>query len=367
MKKKAIILAIAGVLATPSAFAAEDDMGMHFTSASEGFYGSIRAGFFGSNNVVDDYGSRLGINGYNDLGNGMEGFYTFEFRTDKGKSAVRNNKTQVGLRGEFGQVKIGRGFDAAPYELVYGSTDIANWASGAAKGGFGSFAESADVQAALTAEGLTADELDVFTQHIAGLDLDGASNVYYRTPNMNGFEAGMGFQVDGSDADNEDLDNWNIAAKYSMNGFTAGAAYTSFPDHFANLDSVKEVTDPNSGVTSITYETDDLTAWGISLGYGQDNWSLNGWYGEQNTGDMGAGISDLDAFSLSGSIAVAQVNLYAVYENVDFSPIKDNYTTLGVQYNLGTKARVWVEYVNQDLDSDSTADDYVAIGLRHDF
>ena len=76
MKKKAIILAIAGVLATPSAFAAEDDMGMHFTSASEGFYGSIRAGFF--DNVVDDYGSRVGVNGYNDLGNGLEGFYTFE-------------------------------------------------------------------------------------------------------------------------------------------------------------------------------------------------------------------------------------------------------------------------------------------------
>ena len=363
MKKKAIILAIAGVLATPSAFAAEDDMGMHFTSASEGFYGSIRAGFF--DNVVDDYGSRLGVNGFNDLGNGLEGYYSFEYRTDKGNTAVRNNKSLVGLRGDFGQFKIGRGFDAAPYELVYGSTDIANWASGAAKGGLGSFfSDNEELQDALaTSLGVSDDAADVFVSHLKGLDLDGASNVYYRTPNMNGFEAGMGFEVDGSDADNEDLDNWNIAAKYSMNGFTAGAAYTSFPDHFANLDTVEE----NATTGVVSYETDDLTAWGISLGYGQDNWSLNGWYGEQNTGDMGEGISDLDAFSLSGSIAVAQVNLYAVYESVDLNPIKDNYTTLGVQYNLGTKARVWLEYINQERDSNPGADDYVAIGLRHDF
>ena len=192
MKKKAIILAIAGVLATPNAFAAEDDMGMHFTSASEGFYGSIRAGFF--DNVVDDYGSRLGVNGYNDLGNGLEGFYSFEYRTDKGNTNVRNNKSLVGLRGDFGQFKVGRGFDAAPYELVYSGTDVANWQSGTAKGGYA-----------------------------------GSSNVYYRTPNMDGFEAGMGFQVDGTNANDEDLDNWNIAVKYSMQGLTAGAAYSASP------------------------------------------------------------------------------------------------------------------------------------------
>ena len=193
MKKKAIILAIAGVLATPSAFAAEDDMGMHFTSASEGFYGSIRAGFF--DNVVDDYGSRLGVNGFNDLGNGLEGFYSFEYRTDKGKTAVRNNKSLVGLRGDFGQFKIGRGFDAAPYELVYSGTDVANWAK----------------------------------WHRQRWSTQGNSNVYYRTPNMDGFEAGMGFQVDGTNANDEDLDNWNVAVKYSMQGLTAGAAYSASP------------------------------------------------------------------------------------------------------------------------------------------
>ena len=35
---------------------------------------------------------------------------------------------------------------------------------------------------------------------------------------MDGFEAGMGFQVDGTDANDEDLDNWNIAAKYEYAG-----------------------------------------------------------------------------------------------------------------------------------------------------
>ena len=332
MKKKAIILAIAGVLATPSAFAAEDDMGMHFTSASEGFYGSIRAGFL--DNVVDDYGSRLGVNGYNDLGNGMEGFYTFEFRIKNGDNNVYSNKTQVGLRGEFGQFKIGRGFDAAPYELVYSGTDIANWQSGSADNGY-----------------------------------VGDSNVYYRTPNMDGFEAGMGFQVDGTNANDEDLDNWNIAAKYSMQGLTAGLAYSASPGGL-------EVGAAGVGGSGV-YE--DKSAWGIALGYGQDNWSLNGWYGEDNSSDQKLGADktgavneeaqDRSAFSLSGGVAVNQMNLYVVYESIDGinADNKDIYTTLGAQYNLGAKARVWVEYIAQDLDSTPAADDYVAIGLRHDF
>ena len=368
MKKKAIILAICGVLATPSVFAAEDDMGMHFTSASEGLYGSIRAGLF--DNVVDDYGSRIGVNGYNDLssfGDGLEGFYTFEFRTDKGNNNVRNNKSQVGLRGEFGEFKIGRGFDAAPYELVYGGTDIANWQSGSAKGGYA-----------------------------------GSSNVYYRTPSMNGFQAGIGFQVDGSNDGDEDVDNWNIAAQYSMEGLTAGAAYSASPSGF-------QVEDANGAVDG-TFE--DKSAWGVSLGYSQDNWSLNGWYGQDNSSDQGfAGYTprvkevkevegvadnpateadetvdaveavafkpevfgteakDRSAFSLAGKVAVNQMDLYAVYESIDgiADGDRDIYTTLGATYHLGAKARVWMEYIVQDLDSDTEAGDYVAIGLRHDF
>ena len=158
----------------------------------------------------------------------------------------------------------------------------------------------------------------------------------------------------------------------SMQGLTAGLAYASSPSALAT-----EAEDGTDGTA------DDLTAWGISLGYGQDNWSLNGWYGEDNASDMkyvtvqnadgddvpGTKAQDRSAYSLAGSVAVNQMNIYAVYETIDgvVDGKKDIYTTLGAQYNLGAKARVWVEYIAQDLDSDTTADDYVAIGLRHDF
>jgi predicted porin len=309
------------------------------------------------------------------LGNGLEGFYSFEYRTDKGNTAVRNNKSLVGLRGDFGQFKIGRGFDAAPYELVYSGTDVANWQSGTAKGGYA-----------------------------------GDSNVYYRTPNMDGFEAGMGFQVDGSgdNANGEDLNNWNIAAKYSMQGLTAGVAYSASPNGLQVEDAKGPVSTAAEGAdATATGVWEDKSAWGIALGYGQDNWSLNGWYGEDNSGDQkfggytaakdapeddeatpnidesvetdaqekareevdGKEAQDRTAFSLSGTVAVDKMNLYVVYESIDGinAGNKDIYTTLGATYNLGAKARVWLEYIAQDLDSDSTADDYVAIGLRHDF
>ena len=46
---------------------------------------------------------------------------------------------------------------------------------------------------------------------------------------------------------------------------------------------------------------------------------------------------------------------------------KDRYATLGAQYNLGSNSRVFVEYNNQDLDSNKDADDRFEVGLRHDF
>ena len=74
MKKKILALAIAGSLAVPqAALAAEDSFGMQYTSASEGFYASIRAALYangekenGSANIGGAF-SRFGVRGTNDL------------------------------------------------------------------------------------------------------------------------------------------------------------------------------------------------------------------------------------------------------------------------------------------------------------
>ena len=115
---------------------------------------------------------------------------------------------------------------------------------------------------------------------------------------------------------------------------------------------------------------EDLTSWTIRLGYAQDNWYVNGWYGEDDSSE-GDGKADAELFSVAGGVEVDRVNVYALYEAVENAGggagVEDSYGTLGVQYTLGSNSRVWIEYWSRDLDSKPDADDIINIGLRHDF
>ena len=385
--KKAIILAIAGALATPSAFAAEDTSGMLYTSASEGFYASIRAAYNSGENDGDTARisnpagpSRFGVRGSNDLGGGLEGFYQYEaaLAVENGGD-LSTRLGHVGLRGAFGEVVLGSIW-ANAYNWVYAPTDIGNV-------GGGNFA---------------------YTDLRPGRD----SNVaQYTSPDMNGFQgsfliqmvdnsAPAGSTLSGPHADNgcndsdgkpvgselfldvdvagvptqtlvgcvattaavvddNDLDKWIVSARYAFGGVTAAGTYANQPD---------ALTTDNG--------TDDATAWAFRLGYGQDNWSVNGWYGMENNGD-GATNADGDApadaktFSLSGVMSVDKTTFYAVWEQQDnvggTSGDEDSFAVFGVQYNLGVNSHVWANYIAQDRDSTPAADDYVSIGLQHNF
>ena len=146
MKKKILALAIAGSLAVPqAALAAEDSFGMQYTSASEGFYASIRAALYangekenGSANIGGAF-SRFGVRGTNDLGGGLEGFYQYEagIGIDNGRNpnsdghseAVTTRLGNVGLRGGFGEIVAGSIWHNA-YNWTDSVTDIATVYSG---------------------------------------------------------------------------------------------------------------------------------------------------------------------------------------------------------------------------------------------
>ena len=355
MKKQAIAIAIASALVSPSAFAAQDTSGMQFTSASEGFYASLRArldfssGNHGAN--VDGNSSRVGVRGSNDLGGGLSGFYQWEagVSIDNG-GGVSTRLGHVGLRGGFGEMIVGS-FWANDYNWTHGSTDIANNYSGS-----------------LSYDGERRGRISRALQ--------------YTTPDLNGFQGaimvranddGKDTDADGpAEADQNDLDAWNIAGIYAIQGFTVAGAYNSQAD----------------GVSGDSPA--DLDSWTLRLGYAQDNWYVNGWYGEdslsegQSTAADGAVTvpNDTENFSIAGGITLDKVHLYALYEQQsDGETItsaagvrtstaeEDARGTVGVQYDLGAQSRVWIEYASRDLEggSDTEVDDVVGIGLRHDF
>ena len=114
-KTKILALALAGALACPQvAFAARDGDGMEYTSAAEGFYGSIRTRYTSSggkkdqNSKIEGSTSRLGVRGTLDIGHGLTGLYRYEFGVGADNGGDINTRLHyVGLKGSFGEVQAG--------------------------------------------------------------------------------------------------------------------------------------------------------------------------------------------------------------------------------------------------------------------
>ena len=360
--KKAIILAIAGALATPSAFAAEDTSGMLYTSASEGFYASVRAAYEsgkveGKSSTVGNSSSRFGVRGTNDLGGGLEGFYQYEagVSIDNG-GPLSTRLGHVGLRGAFGEVVFGSIWTNT-YNWVYSSTDIGN-------AGAGNFAYT-DLRPGRDSNVVqyTSPDLSGFQGSFLVQMADNSAPAKVEvsaTPTV-GEDGTVTFAEDAIEAsstaavkDDNDLDKWIVSAKYEFGGITAAGTYANKLDGLATIDA-----DGNTGV-------DDAAAWALRLGYGQDNWNVNGWYGMDNSGDISDAAEDVKTFSLAGSMSIDQSSFYVAWEQQD-SGVDNSVAVFGVQYNLGVNSRVWANYIARDNDADASEDDYVSIGLRHDF
>ena len=134
-KYTAIALAVAGSTAAPVAVQAGADE----------IYASARIGYVsrdagGANNAeIQGIGSRFGMKGETDLGNGMTGFGKYEWSVGVDGADVEGNGTNaaniglrhgiVGLKGDFGSVTLGRTYHTF-YNHVVGPNDNPWWGSG---------------------------------------------------------------------------------------------------------------------------------------------------------------------------------------------------------------------------------------------
>ena len=264
LKNKTLALVVASALVMPSALAVEGSDGMHYTSAGEGFYASIRVRMNtgssdGANAGLENSSSRLGVQGTSEMSHGLEGFYRYEtaFDVNNGEDGFGTTRlAYVGLRGGFGSIRVGSDW-SDEYNFVYGNTDIAN--------------HSGNI----------------------GYDDDFAArssrSIYYKSPDFNGLQVGARFEVDGGSDDNvadgvtmqgaadSELDAWALSAKYAFSGFTVAGTYLTRPDYI----------NAYTNATGTDQHMEDKTAWALGGTYGQDNWGVSAWYGENNTSDYG--------------------------------------------------------------------------------
>ena len=374
LKNKTLALVVASALVMPSALAVEGSDGMHYTSASEGFYASIRVRFNsgsmdGANAIIENSSSRLGIQGSSEMSHGLEGFYRYEtaFDVNNGDQGFGNTRiANVGLRGGFGSVRIGSDW-SDEYNFVFGNTDIANVNSG-------NFAYNA---------------------HYAGRS---KQSIFYKSPDFNGLQVAARFQMDGgndatgdkmaaqmevdaaipdpsmaSDADiqkaalgiannlpDAELDAWALSAKYEFSGFSLAGMYSTTPDAIYAVNA--------EGGAIALGDLEDLTAWALSGTYSQDNWSVASWYGQNNYSDLSNVLDDETVFSIAGNVSIGPSGVYVVHETKEDGAGQDDaLTAFGVEYKFNSKAKTWIEYAAQDKESAEGAEDYVTIGLRHDF
>jgi predicted porin len=237
LKRTAIAMAVAGITAAAPMIASAAG------HADGSFYGNIRYGISsadaGGNSErvtkVQNFGSRYGMKGETDLGNGMTAFGQWEDgMVPRAVGSVRDIK--VGLRGDFGEAYVGDGINHA--WDAYMSTDDTWWFGGTQKltdgiqkgvtymGAAGpvSFA----VSAAMTEEALNANEETIDAiEIVAGFDA-GPVNIAVGMSDAKtspvDTEAVMGFVIKG------DAGGFGYAVDYQMQGAPTGstADRTSF-------------------------------------------------------------------------------------------------------------------------------------------
>ena len=405
---KALAVVLSGALAfAPAANAALDESNMAYTSAAEGFYGSLRVQYANNDasgkdndSKVEAESSRLGVRGDVDLGGGLSAFYGFEWNLGDpadGHSAnnnphdnvLRTRQQHVGLKGDWGSIWAGA-FDSVIVR-------------------FGGFS--------------TTDILDQYSGNFEPIYRN-ANAVAYVSPDLNGFNFGV--EVSAQDGtkdlivlgtvraddlrapsvadDGNDFDNIGVGASYSIQGLTFSGAYYQNQDA---LGKGRYVVDDGN----LYYQdADDKGQYALGVSFSQDNWIVAAMYGGEDVGVLGcvdADSSDTNVcdyktgqtedgtfFSLAAGVSIDKLDIHGLweqkteegYEQFDgndgtaaaptptdgglvSNDLDTTITAISARYHLGSKARLRAAWRNieEEIGNTSTDNTHYALGLRVDF
>jgi hypothetical protein len=330
------------------AVAATDDMGMQYTSASEGLSGSFRVNLYDASDDGTDEGDttsgasldslRLFFNGSADLGNGLTSTYGLQVRAAAGTDSTNTyaQDYHVGLNGVFGSLQFGR-IASAAYMVPGGSLD-------SLKG----------------------------NSRKAPTEDPGDKTFKFTSPSINGLQFGFSAMMnDDGTTDDDLLDQVAFGATYDTPlGLKLGASYE------------KEAKTTPTG-NNPDHE-DDITGFRFGAHYGQDNWTVayefrsydnyaggmtatsgrNGTmtvnYGDGKTGNdyqvhAFAVRFNLDKVTASAQYSAEEVSLDGrIAQAADSAAVKDlGRTALGVdvKYALGSKSSILLGFSSSEQDA----------------
>ena len=408
MKKQLLAVAIAASLAVPQVgFAAEDDSGMQYTSASEGLFGSLRTRYISNEKGEKDSGGRIeadgsvfGYRGTLDLGHGLTGIYHYEQRilAQEGETLDMAGKVRynfVGVRGAFGEANFGSfgsfvagvpnvtdvtangGGNFVPFYrtargLQYMSPELNGFQAGGhirMSGG----SEKVGTETICRAPVTSPDSGDPAFVAVTA-NSDGLCPAYPLLPSGT---IGTGFRYTQQTPDAPAVDQWAIAGKYKVRGFQVGATYiVDAEEWFSRTAGTGTDGAPAAGNTLTIDKREDAATWFVSGKYAQDNWAVAIMHGQKNTSDnpnthATKWKEDETYTSVSGNVSVGKVGLAVLHDIRSDSDgangVDKSVTALSATYNFTSRSRVWAAYIANDDDGKDNEADQITIGMRMDF
>ena len=316
--------------------------------------GDVDATKFGMINGVQS-GSRWGLKGTEDLGDGLQAVFQLEsgFDSSTGKSAqgsrLFGRHATIGLQSDsWGRLDFGRQTNIASKYM-----DIAS--------PFGASFGQANVGATFGSANTTRWD----------------NMVMYQTPNFSGFQFGVGysFNVDGAQ-------NWDVDGKPDSNeeGITAGLRYVNGPigaaltyDQIKNETADEKVKQWNLGL-SYDFEVVKLHA-----GFGQ---TRDGWINAYGFGGNAPDFAtvniyndnlDANLYTFGVSAPVGAGTVMASWAMVDFdedfSDEKQSIYSLGYTYALSKRTNVYAygSYADNVWGVEDAKSTAIGVGIRHQF
>ncbi|WP_289117428.1 porin [uncultured Idiomarina sp.] len=319
MKKSLIALLIAG--ATFPAFANDDGTLTVYGRANVSLQSNDTGD--GAEAEVVSNASRFGFKGAAELKSDLEVFYQLEFGVDLAdssddKDAVTNRNQVVGLRGNFGEVMIGR------YDTFL-------------KDSQGSIDAFKDYEADLKSLFVGEERPD--------------NTVTYYSPTYNNFTFGITYIASGNDAQED--------------GVSMGVLYGD--------DKLKKT--PFYAAIAVDRDVDGYDTEQLSVHTKLGHFKLGAALQQFESTN---GLEDGDGYLLSATYPIDNWVLKGQYQSVDESGESDASFSFGADYHFTGDTRVYAWYTGRECDiatyesrgcgaTPGAEQDFFAVGIRHDF
>jgi predicted porin len=359
MKKSLVAVALLGAFA-----------GVAQAQTAVQIYGNIDAGFIKRTDQTLNIGKRasntLGFKGTEDLGNGLKALFQIEMRYEPDTGTTENNgrplfqgQTRVGLQGDFGMVRLGRGL--TPFQEIVGSFEP--WHGLPTPAGF-----YTDISIA----GFNSAPLDTNTSNGSPNNNRISNAVFYNSPVFSGFQV-----------------NASFATKEATGGALAGvgtgaASYAANAEATVNPFSVAATYNNGPAAAMLAYERNAVESkvWSLAGSFAvTPELKVMATYSHQDQEHTNTQRPTIKGAVLGATYAVGPGKVLAGFgikqqeENIRLHDLFTRQYSLGYEYSLSKRTYLYIDASRKkNIFSQSTGNlaatptvNHYDVGVNHSF